>query len=78
MGYEVLNRVCLCLWFVCFFLMYQETASASPVILRVDPKGFYLYWTYQNKVSVKIAQVGHQTVGSGFCKIKTQDDTERN
>ncbi|XP_049676985.1 1-phosphatidylinositol 4,5-bisphosphate phosphodiesterase beta-2 isoform X2 [Accipiter gentilis] len=26
-----------------------ETASASPVILRVDPKGFYLYWTYQNK-----------------------------
>ncbi|XP_009281974.1 PREDICTED: 1-phosphatidylinositol 4,5-bisphosphate phosphodiesterase beta-2 isoform X2 [Aptenodytes forsteri] len=27
----------------------EETASASPVILRVDPKGFYLYWTYQNK-----------------------------
>ncbi|XP_030306902.1 1-phosphatidylinositol 4,5-bisphosphate phosphodiesterase beta-2 isoform X1 [Calypte anna] len=27
----------------------DETASASPVILRVDPKGFYLYWTYQNK-----------------------------
>uniref|UniRef100_A0A8B9GC98 1-phosphatidylinositol 4,5-bisphosphate phosphodiesterase n=1 Tax=Amazona collaria TaxID=241587 RepID=A0A8B9GC98_9PSIT len=27
----------------------DETGSASPVILRVDPKGFYLYWTYQNK-----------------------------
>uniref|UniRef100_A0A8C4XSD1 Phosphoinositide phospholipase C n=1 Tax=Falco tinnunculus TaxID=100819 RepID=A0A8C4XSD1_FALTI len=27
----------------------DETAGASPVILRVDPKGFYLYWTYQNK-----------------------------
>ncbi|XP_052668034.1 1-phosphatidylinositol 4,5-bisphosphate phosphodiesterase beta-2 isoform X1 [Harpia harpyja] len=27
----------------------DETASASPVILRVDPKGFYLYWTNQNK-----------------------------
>ncbi|XP_009970832.3 1-phosphatidylinositol 4,5-bisphosphate phosphodiesterase beta-2 [Tyto alba] len=27
----------------------DETASAAPVILRVDPKGFYLYWTYQNK-----------------------------
>ncbi|XP_052668036.1 1-phosphatidylinositol 4,5-bisphosphate phosphodiesterase beta-2 isoform X2 [Harpia harpyja] len=27
----------------------EETASASPVILRVDPKGFYLYWTNQNK-----------------------------
>ncbi|XP_053922696.1 1-phosphatidylinositol 4,5-bisphosphate phosphodiesterase beta-2 isoform X2 [Cuculus canorus] len=27
----------------------DETASASPVILRVDPKGFYVYWTHQNK-----------------------------
>ncbi|KAM9557358.1 1-phosphatidylinositol 4,5-bisphosphate phosphodiesterase beta-2 isoform 1-T1 [Guaruba guarouba] len=27
----------------------DEAGSASPVILRVDPKGFYLYWTYQNK-----------------------------
>ncbi|KYO28337.1 1-phosphatidylinositol 4,5-bisphosphate phosphodiesterase beta-2 [Alligator mississippiensis] len=26
----------------------DETTSASPVILRVDPKGFYLYWTYQS------------------------------
>ncbi|KAM7108684.1 1-phosphatidylinositol 4,5-bisphosphate phosphodiesterase beta-2 isoform 2-T2 [Ciconia maguari] len=31
------------------FLGTLETASASPVILRVDPKGFYLYWTYQSK-----------------------------
>lgn len=28
----------------------QETTTASPVILRVDPKGYYLYWTYQSKV----------------------------
>ncbi|XP_033001029.1 1-phosphatidylinositol 4,5-bisphosphate phosphodiesterase beta-2 [Lacerta agilis] len=27
----------------------DDTASASPVILRVDPKGFYLYWTLQSK-----------------------------
>uniref|UniRef100_A0A8D2B0Z8 1-phosphatidylinositol 4,5-bisphosphate phosphodiesterase n=1 Tax=Sciurus vulgaris TaxID=55149 RepID=A0A8D2B0Z8_SCIVU len=27
----------------------DETAVASPVILRVDPKGYYLYWTYQSK-----------------------------
>ncbi|KAB0403376.1 hypothetical protein E2I00_001162, partial [Balaenoptera physalus] len=27
----------------------QETTIASPVILRVDPKGYYLYWTYQSK-----------------------------
>ncbi|XP_055453482.1 1-phosphatidylinositol 4,5-bisphosphate phosphodiesterase beta-2 isoform X2 [Psammomys obesus] len=27
----------------------DETSIASPVILRVDPKGYYLYWTYQNK-----------------------------
>ncbi|XP_033707342.1 1-phosphatidylinositol 4,5-bisphosphate phosphodiesterase beta-2 isoform X2 [Tursiops truncatus] len=27
----------------------DETTIASPVILRVDPKGYYLYWTYQNK-----------------------------
>ncbi|XP_069910093.1 1-phosphatidylinositol 4,5-bisphosphate phosphodiesterase beta-2 isoform X6 [Oryctolagus cuniculus] len=27
----------------------DETALASPVILRVDPKGYYLYWTYQSK-----------------------------
>ncbi|XP_075281397.1 1-phosphatidylinositol 4,5-bisphosphate phosphodiesterase beta-2 isoform X3 [Opisthocomus hoazin] len=37
---------------VCFKVLASpnwETASASPVILRVDPKGFYLYWTHQNK-----------------------------
>ncbi|XP_038596942.1 1-phosphatidylinositol 4,5-bisphosphate phosphodiesterase beta-2 isoform X2 [Tachyglossus aculeatus] len=27
----------------------DDTTVASPVILRVDPKGFYLYWTYQSK-----------------------------
>ncbi|KAM8920846.1 1-phosphatidylinositol 4,5-bisphosphate phosphodiesterase beta-2 [Pelodytes ibericus] len=27
----------------------DETSVASPVILRVDPKGFYLYWTFQSK-----------------------------
>lgn len=28
----------------------DETSIASPVILRVDPKGYYLYWTHQSKV----------------------------
>ncbi|XP_071971395.1 1-phosphatidylinositol 4,5-bisphosphate phosphodiesterase beta-2 isoform X2 [Engystomops pustulosus] len=27
----------------------EESSTASPVILRVDPKGFYLYWTFQSK-----------------------------
>ncbi|XP_075469488.1 1-phosphatidylinositol 4,5-bisphosphate phosphodiesterase beta-2 isoform X3 [Ascaphus truei] len=27
----------------------DETLIASPVILRVDPKGYYLYWTFQSK-----------------------------
>ncbi|OCT68756.1 1-phosphatidylinositol 4,5-bisphosphate phosphodiesterase beta-2 [Xenopus laevis] len=27
----------------------DETSVASPVILRVDPKGYYLYWTFQSK-----------------------------
>uniref|UniRef100_A0A8C6VDH3 Phosphoinositide phospholipase C n=1 Tax=Naja naja TaxID=35670 RepID=A0A8C6VDH3_NAJNA len=27
----------------------DESANAHPVILRVDPKGFYLYWTFQSK-----------------------------
>uniref|UniRef100_A0A8C0GHQ1 1-phosphatidylinositol 4,5-bisphosphate phosphodiesterase n=1 Tax=Chelonoidis abingdonii TaxID=106734 RepID=A0A8C0GHQ1_CHEAB len=33
----------------------DDTTNASPVILRVDPKGFYLYWTYQNKVSAELS-----------------------
>ncbi|XP_059560905.1 1-phosphatidylinositol 4,5-bisphosphate phosphodiesterase beta-2 [Myotis daubentonii] len=27
----------------------DETTLASPVILRVDPKGYHLHWTYQSK-----------------------------
>ncbi|XP_069493629.1 1-phosphatidylinositol 4,5-bisphosphate phosphodiesterase beta-2 [Ambystoma mexicanum] len=27
----------------------DETTIASPVILRVDPKGYYVYWTFQSK-----------------------------
>ncbi|KAM4013655.1 1-phosphatidylinositol 4,5-bisphosphate phosphodiesterase beta-2 isoform 3-T3 [Anomaloglossus baeobatrachus] len=27
----------------------DETSTASPVILRVDLKGYYLYWTFQSK-----------------------------
>uniref|UniRef100_A0A8C3NFP0 Phosphoinositide phospholipase C n=1 Tax=Geospiza parvula TaxID=87175 RepID=A0A8C3NFP0_GEOPR len=26
----------------------DETSNASPAILRVDPQGFYVYWTYQS------------------------------
>lgn len=65
--------MCLFFLFVCFG---QETANASPVILRVDPKGFYLYWTYQNKVSAEISQVGLQIVNSSMCKIRTPEVLE--
>lgn len=62
------------LWF-CFLFVWlffcQETASASPVILRVDPKGFYLYWTYQSKVSAKTSQLGLQITSSSLRGIKT-------
>ncbi|XP_053553878.1 1-phosphatidylinositol 4,5-bisphosphate phosphodiesterase beta-2 [Bombina bombina] len=27
----------------------DESSMASPVILRVEPKGYYLYWTFQSK-----------------------------
>uniref|UniRef100_A0A6J0TZE9 1-phosphatidylinositol 4,5-bisphosphate phosphodiesterase n=1 Tax=Pogona vitticeps TaxID=103695 RepID=A0A6J0TZE9_9SAUR len=27
----------------------DDSTNASPVILRIDSKGFYLYWTFQNK-----------------------------
>ncbi|KAM6308749.1 1-phosphatidylinositol 4,5-bisphosphate phosphodiesterase beta-2 [Aegotheles albertisi] len=48
----------------------DETASASPVILRVDPKGFYLYWTYQSKEMeiLDITSVRDTRVGR-FAKI---------
>ncbi|PKU29717.1 1-phosphatidylinositol -bisphosphate phosphodiesterase beta-2 isoform x1 [Limosa lapponica baueri] len=42
----------------------DETANASPVILRVDPKGFYLYWTYQNKF-LRCASKGFTENSSG-------------
>uniref|UniRef100_A0A8C3UN92 1-phosphatidylinositol 4,5-bisphosphate phosphodiesterase n=1 Tax=Catharus ustulatus TaxID=91951 RepID=A0A8C3UN92_CATUS len=34
----------------------DETSNASPVILRVDPQGFYVYWTYQS-TSLKLREV---------------------
>lgn len=57
-----------------FFLLLffcQETSSASPVILRVDPKGFYVYWTYQSTVSAETAQLGLQPARSGLCEMTT-------
>ncbi|XP_043916220.1 1-phosphatidylinositol 4,5-bisphosphate phosphodiesterase beta-2-like, partial [Protopterus annectens] len=27
----------------------DETSNTSPVMMRVDPKGFYVYWTFQSK-----------------------------
>ncbi|CAN2389953.1 phosphatidylinositol phospholipase C activity, partial [Pristimantis euphronides] len=32
-----------------FIKWEDETSMASPVIVRVDPKGYYLYWTFQSK-----------------------------
>lgn len=28
--------------------LLQDSSNGTPVTLRVDPKGFYLYWTDQN------------------------------
>ncbi|XP_065449238.1 1-phosphatidylinositol 4,5-bisphosphate phosphodiesterase beta-2 isoform X2 [Chrysemys picta bellii] len=48
----------------------EDTTNASPVILRVDPKGFYLYWTYQNKEMefLDITSIRDTRVGK-FAKI---------
>ncbi|XP_030415314.1 1-phosphatidylinositol 4,5-bisphosphate phosphodiesterase beta-2 isoform X3 [Gopherus evgoodei] len=48
----------------------KDTTNASPVILRVDPKGFYLYWTYQNKEMefLDITSIRDTRVGK-FAKI---------
>ncbi|KAL7992465.1 hypothetical protein Chor_016721 [Crotalus horridus] len=48
----------------------DESANAFPVILRVDPKGFYLYWTFQNKETefLDITSVRDTRVGK-FAKI---------
>uniref|UniRef100_A0A8C0GT56 1-phosphatidylinositol 4,5-bisphosphate phosphodiesterase n=1 Tax=Chelonoidis abingdonii TaxID=106734 RepID=A0A8C0GT56_CHEAB len=48
----------------------DDTTNASPVILRVDPKGFYLYWTYQNKEMefLDITSIRDTRVGK-FAKI---------
>lgn len=55
--------------FAVFFC--QETSNASPVILRVDPQGFYVYWTYQSTVSAEAEQLGLQPASSGLCEITT-------
>nr|XP_006128715.1 1-phosphatidylinositol 4,5-bisphosphate phosphodiesterase beta-2 [Pelodiscus sinensis] len=48
----------------------DDTTNASPVILRVEPKGFYLYWTYQNKEMdfLDITSIRDTRVGK-FAKI---------
>lgn len=32
-------------------LLLQDSTIVTPVTLRVDPKGYFLYWTDQNKVN---------------------------
>lgn len=54
-----------------FFFFNQETSNASPVILRVDPQGFYVYWTYQSTVSAEAAQLGLQPSRSALCEMTT-------
>nr|XP_056707063.1 1-phosphatidylinositol 4,5-bisphosphate phosphodiesterase beta-2 [Euleptes europaea] len=48
----------------------DDTTNASPVILRVDPKGFYMYWTFQSKEMdfLDITSVRDTRVGK-FAKI---------
>uniref|UniRef100_A0A287CZ50 1-phosphatidylinositol 4,5-bisphosphate phosphodiesterase n=1 Tax=Ictidomys tridecemlineatus TaxID=43179 RepID=A0A287CZ50_ICTTR len=48
----------------------DETAVASPVILRVDPKGYYLYWTYQSK-SQKLRDVFNMDFPDNHFLLKT-------
>lgn len=33
---------------MCFSFFLQDPGIGTPVTLRVDPKGFYLYWVDQN------------------------------
>ncbi len=35
---------------VFFFALLQDSTTVTPVTLTVDPKGYFLYWTDQNKV----------------------------
>ena len=35
---------------VLFFVFLQDSTTVTPVTLTVDPKGYFLYWTDQNKV----------------------------
>uniref|UniRef100_A0A8C5X2E8 1-phosphatidylinositol 4,5-bisphosphate phosphodiesterase n=1 Tax=Malurus cyaneus samueli TaxID=2593467 RepID=A0A8C5X2E8_9PASS len=48
----------------------DETSTASPVILRVDPKGFYVYWTHQSteREILDITSIRDTRVGR-FAKI---------
>ncbi|XP_061469182.1 1-phosphatidylinositol 4,5-bisphosphate phosphodiesterase beta-2 isoform X2 [Rhineura floridana] len=48
----------------------DDSTNASPVILRVDPKGFYLYWTSQSKEMefLDITSIRDTRVGK-FAKI---------
>ncbi|KAJ6667329.1 hypothetical protein lerEdw1_017307 [Lerista edwardsae] len=50
-----------------------DTTVASPVILRVDPKGFFLYWTFQSKDMefLDITSIRDTRVGK-FAKIPKQ------
>uniref|UniRef100_A0A8C4MER3 1-phosphatidylinositol 4,5-bisphosphate phosphodiesterase n=1 Tax=Equus asinus asinus TaxID=83772 RepID=A0A8C4MER3_EQUAS len=48
----------------------DETTTASPVILRVDPKGYYLYWTYQSK-SQKLRDVFNMDFPDNNFLLKT-------
>lgn len=32
------------------FLLNQESTKTVPVTMKMDPKGYYLYWTNQSKV----------------------------
>uniref|UniRef100_A0A670JVL5 1-phosphatidylinositol 4,5-bisphosphate phosphodiesterase n=1 Tax=Podarcis muralis TaxID=64176 RepID=A0A670JVL5_PODMU len=52
------------------FIKWDDVTSASPVILRVDPKGFYLYWTLQSKEMefLEITSIRDTRIGK-FAKI---------
>uniref|UniRef100_A0A8D2Q3S4 PLC-beta PH domain-containing protein n=1 Tax=Varanus komodoensis TaxID=61221 RepID=A0A8D2Q3S4_VARKO len=48
----------------------DDSTNAFPVILRVDPKGYYLYWTFQSKEMefLEITSIRDTRIGK-FAKI---------
>lgn len=47
-------------------LLLQDSTTVTPVTLTVDPKGYFLYWTDQNKVRHQLLI----SIYDSFCNVK--------